>query len=135
MAKKIRFEDVRKLAMALPGVEDGTTRGSQALNIHGKLFAWIPVNKKDVEPNTLAIRIDFEQREALIGDAPHIYYITDHYLNYPAVLVRLDHMDRHALPDLIRSGWRFISAQTHRKPKKSKSPDSSRSGNTSASRR
>src|SRR5215831_4954841 len=114
MPKPITFETVRKIALELPGVEEGTTHGSPALKIKGKLVAWIPANKP-VEPNTLAVRIDFDQRDALIADAPDTYYLIDHYLNYAAVLVRLSQIDISSLRDLLRSGWRFVTSEIRRK--------------------
>jgi hypothetical protein len=114
MAKPITFETVRKIALELPGVEEGTTHGSPALKIKGKLLAWIPANKP-VEPNTLAVRIDFDQRDALIAEAPDTYYLIDHYLDYGAVLVRLSQIDILSLKDLLRSGWRFVTGEIPRK--------------------
>jgi hypothetical protein len=109
-AKTVTFETVRQIGLELPDVEEGTTHGFPALKIKGKLFAWMPV-KKNVEPNTLAIRLDFDQRDALITEAPDIYYLTDHYLDYPSVLVRLGQLDTNSLQNLLRAGWRFVTNQ------------------------
>jgi hypothetical protein len=38
---------------------------------------------------SLVVRISLEERAELIAAAPDIYYVTDHYLGYPGVLVRL----------------------------------------------
>src|SRR5471030_137581 len=84
---KITFDTVRRIALALPLVEEGTTYGSPALTVRGRLLACIPVNKS-VEPDSLAICIDFDQRAELMEAAPERYYLTDHYVDYPIVLVR-----------------------------------------------
>jgi hypothetical protein len=68
--------------------------------------------KKSVEPDTLAIRIDFERRAELLAEAPEVYYLIDHYRDYPAVLVRLPLIDSDALRDLLHGAWQFISATT-----------------------
>jgi hypothetical protein len=107
----VNFETVRKIGLELPGIEQSTTHGSPALKLKGRLVAWIPV-KKEVEPNTLAVRLDFAQRDALIREAPDVYYLTNHYLDYPSVLVRLSRIDAVALRDLIRAGWSFVSRQS-----------------------
>ena len=58
-----------------------------------------------------AVRIDFDQRTALLAEAPEVYYITDHYIPYPMVLVRMSRINRDALRDLLRAGWRFVTAR------------------------
>jgi hypothetical protein len=60
---------VRKIGLALPGVEQGTAYGSPALKVRGKLLACIPVNRS-AEPGSLAIFVDFSNRAALLAVAP-----------------------------------------------------------------
>ena len=66
---------------------------------------------KSVGPSTLAVRIDFDQRAELLATEPSIYYVTDHYMNYPTVLVRLSRIDRKSLSDLLDMAWRFVSSK------------------------
>jgi len=73
--------------------------------------------KKDVEPGTLALRIDFDQRAALLEEAPDTYYLTDHYVNYPAVLVRLNRLDHNSLRDLLQTSHRFVTKEGSGKPR------------------
>ena len=108
---RVTIDDLRKIVLGLPEVEETTTRGSLAFKLRGKLFAWMPV-KKSVEPGTLAIRIDFDRRADLIAEAPEVYYLIDHYKDYPAVLVRLSRIDAEALRDLLRGAWQFANATT-----------------------
>jgi len=112
----LTFETVREIGLELPGVEPGATFGWPCLKANGKLFAWMPV-KKDVEPGTLALRIDFDQRDALMEEAPDTYYLTDHYVNYPAVLVRLNRLDNSSLRDLVRTSHRFVTTKNPVKPR------------------
>ena len=84
---KIDFDTVRKIALGLSDVEESTTYGSPALKVRGKLLTCIPVHKS-AEPDSLAVRIDFDHRAELMAAAPDVYYLTDHYVNYPVVLVR-----------------------------------------------
>jgi hypothetical protein len=104
----ISFDIVRKIGLALPGVEEGTTYGSPALKVGGKMFACLAVHRS-AEPNTLAIRVDFERRAELIAADPATYYLTDHYVNYPAILVRLSRVHRDALRDLLIMSRRFVA--------------------------
>jgi len=117
-AEAMTFETVREIGLDLPAVEPGSTFGWPCLKANGNLFAWMPV-KKDVEPGTLALRIDFDQREALLQEAPETYYVTDHYVDYPAVLVRLTRLDRDSLADLLRASHRFVTAKKPRKSRRS----------------
>ena len=112
MAKKTTdFDMVREIALALPDVEESTIHGAPSFKVRGKLLT-CPAIHRSAEPDTLAVRVDFDQRARLIAAAPSIYYVTDHYVNYPTVLVRLSRMDRNSLRDLLGMAWRFVSSQT-----------------------
>jgi hypothetical protein len=89
--------------------------GAPALKVRGKLLACM-ASHKSAEPGSLVVRIDFDQRDALIADDPHIYYVKPHYVGYAAVLVRLALIDRDALRDLLHSAWRTVTA-TAKKPR------------------
>ena len=118
----VNFDRVRRLALALPDVEAGTTWGSLALKIRGSLMACVAIHKS-AEPNTLAVRIDFDQRAELLAADPETYYLTDHYVNYPVVLVRLSSIHPDALRDLLGMSWRFVTSRTkgrRRSPRKPK---------------
>jgi hypothetical protein len=110
---RINFDAVRKIALGLPHVEDGTMYGSPALKVQGKLLACLAIHKS-AEPDSLAVRIDFEQRDELISADPGTYYLTDHYVDYPVVLVRLSRIHPDALRDLLGAAWRFVSAKALR---------------------
>jgi hypothetical protein len=114
MPSKTTFDTVRKLGLALPEVEESTTYGVSSLKVRGKLLTCPAINKS-AEPNSLAVRIDFEQQAELIGAAPDIYYLTDHYRNYPVVLVRLSRISSEALRDLLLMSWKFVTSRTPKK--------------------
>jgi hypothetical protein len=78
------------------------------------MFACLAVHRS-AEPDSLAIRIDFNQRDELIAANPDTYYLTDHYVNYPVVLVRLSRVHPDALRDLLLMGWRFVSTSGKRR--------------------
>ena len=110
---KITFATVREIGLALPDVEEGTTYGSPALKVRGKLLTCLAVHKS-AEPESLAVRIDFDQRAGLLAEGPETYYLTDHYRSYPVVLVRLSQVRIDQLRDLLGSAWRFVTAQKSR---------------------
>jgi hypothetical protein len=95
------FEDVRKIALKFPHVEDGKSYGTAALKVKKKFFVRL---KEDGD--SLVIGMPFEQREALMAEDPATYYITDHYLNYEYVLVRLSKVSEEALRDLLKGAYR-----------------------------
>jgi hypothetical protein len=112
--KKIDFDVVREMALSLPEVEDSNIHGAPSLKVRGKLLT-CPAIHRSAEPNTLAVRIGFEDRAELIEAEPRVYYVTDHYVNYPTVLVRLGQVDRDSLRDLLGMAWRFVTSKTKRR--------------------
>jgi hypothetical protein len=105
---------VRKLAMAMPDVEEGTTFGFPAFKVGGKTFAWFP-KKKEVEPGTLGARVSMLDREHLIASEPSLYYVTPHYHDYPSVLARVDLMTDAKLRELVSSAYEFMIADGKRR--------------------
>ncbi|MGC1520874.1 MAG: MmcQ/YjbR family DNA-binding protein [Steroidobacteraceae bacterium] len=103
----VTFDDVREVAHALPGVEDGTSYGTRALKVRGKLFARLHQNI-----DCLVLRADLLDREILMQSAPEVFFITDHYQNYPWILVRFAAVEKRALPDLIERAWRLVAPKT-----------------------
>ena len=110
-SKKIDFDVVREIALALPDVEESSLHGAPSLKVSGRLLS-CPAIHKSAEPNSLVVRIGFEQRMELMATEPGIYYVTAHYVKYPAVLVRLDKIDRSSLRDLLGMAWRFVTSNT-----------------------
>jgi hypothetical protein len=119
--KRTSFDAVRELGLSLPNVEEGTAYGSPALKVRGKMFACIAVHKS-AEPDSLVIRVDFDQRDELLAADPKTYYLTDHYVDYPCVVVRLHRVHRDALRDLLGMAWRFVSASGTRSQARRKRP-------------
>jgi hypothetical protein len=105
--KPLDFDVVRELAQALPDVEVITGPRGPSLKIGGKLLACPAINKS-AEPDSLVVKIGFDQRASLIEEDPDVYYVTDHYLNYPSVLVRLSRIRRDSLRGLLRMASRFV---------------------------
>ena len=100
----VDFATVRRLALALPGVEEGTSYGTPGFRVRGKYFFRL---REDGE--TLALRIDFDTRDFLMTANPETFYITDHYRGYPAILVRLAAVDPGELREVLEEAWRQIA--------------------------
>jgi hypothetical protein len=110
--QSIDFDTVRKLAHEIGAVEESTIRGAPSLKVRGKLLACIAVHKS-AEPGSLMVRIDAADREKLIAAAPDVYYLTDHYVNYPTVLVRLSRIRPDALKELLGIAWSYAHLKPH----------------------
>ena len=110
----ISFDTVRKIGLALPGVEASTAYGSPALKVRGKLLACVPAHHS-AEPGSLMVRVGFDDRAELLAAAPDVYYLTDHYLNYSAVLVRMSRVTPDVLRDLLGMAHKFVTADAARR--------------------
>jgi len=113
--QKTSFDAVKTVGLLLPDVQ-ATKRydGSPVLKLGGCFMAGLATHRS-AEPDTLVVRVNVEERELLLQEAPDTYYVTDYYRRYPIVLVRLSRVDRDALSDLLSVSWRLTSAKTRRR--------------------
>ena len=95
------WKTIQEIARALPGAVEGTSYGTPAFHVRKKLFVRLHQSGESI-----VIMIDLAEREALMELDPETCFITDHYLNYPAMLVRLATVRRKALRELIEDSWR-----------------------------
>ena len=101
------FEMVRDMALKLPDVKATESPRGLGLKVRGKLMACTATHKS-AEPNTLMVRVSVAEREKRIAEDPEVYYLTDHYRDYPALLVRLTKINRKSLENLLGCSWQFI---------------------------
>ena len=105
------FASVRRVGLALPGVERSVRYdGSPVLKLHGCFLAGL-ARHSSAEPNTLVVRCEIAARELLLEDAPDTYYVTEFYERYPLVLARLSKLHRDALHDLLSVSHRLTLAK------------------------
>lgn len=100
----VSFDRVRELGLELPGVEEGLCYGTPGLRVKGKFLLRL---RDDGE--SVAIKIPMDDREVLLQADPAVFYITDHYRGYPAILFRLSAIHENQLADLLELGWRFVA--------------------------
>jgi hypothetical protein len=112
--RKSTFRRVEAIGSKLPDVEVATSWGSPALKVRGTMFVCMAIHKS-AEPNSLVVRMDVAQRDALIEEEPGTYYVTDHYVPYPCVLVRLSAVHPDALRDLVQTAYRFVESTAKKK--------------------
>src|SRR5450755_3394823 len=115
MAKiTVNFDIARDIGLKLPGVQESTAYGAPALKVQGQLLACIPSNRS-AEPESLVVRVDFDDRTELLAADPDVYYVTDHYVGYSAVLVRLSRVTPDVLRDLLGMAHRFVTTHAARR--------------------
>ena len=102
--KGVTFDTVREVARTLPAAEESTSYGTPAFKVKGKLFA-----RRHQDGESLVINMDFAEREEMMSAASEKFYITDHYLNYPYMLVRMSKVTRDELRDLLIGSWRRVA--------------------------
>jgi hypothetical protein len=104
----VTYEDVRRMGQAFPGIEEGTSYGTPALKVRGAFLLRL---REDGE--TLALKTTFVDRDLLLQADPDAYFLTDHYVNYPVVLVRLSQVRAADLRDRLEESWRRLASKRH----------------------
>ena len=100
----MNFDEVRRIALALPGVEEGTSYGTPAFRVRGKLFCRL---REDGE--SLVLTCNVFEREYLVKDLPDVFYVTDHYRGHPAVLARISAVTEPLLRERMEAAWRMAA--------------------------
>ena len=115
--RSITFDTVRKIGLAMPGVEESTAYGAPVLKVQGEILAGIPAKRSEVEPGSLGVCVDFDDRAELLAAAPRVYYLTEHYAGHKVVLVRMSRVNPDMLRDLLGMAYKFVTRKaTPRSP-------------------
>ena len=101
------FDQVRKIALTWPEVEDGTSYGTSALKVRKKLM----VRLREDGDSMVMPGVPSEERDMLVESQPKVFYFTDHYRNYPMVLIRLSKTKRATVEPLLRRQWRALASK------------------------
>ncbi len=104
---------VRQTLLPLPGAREGLCFGMIAFYAHKKLLCNI---KEDGE----TMYVYHHDRDELIDAKPEIYFTTDHYKNYPSVLIRLPLINDQELKKQLLNSWLLRASKTHLKQHLSK---------------
>ena len=95
------WETVREIALGFPEVEE-TTEERPAFRVRGKLFAWMA---RERDGGGLAVRVDRDEKQLILGSRPDVYFTSPHYDGYPGVQIRLELIDRDALVERLEDAW------------------------------
>jgi hypothetical protein len=109
------FDDVRGIALALPETTEAVSRGLAHWRVKDKGFVWErPLRRSDFEalgdaaPDGPILGVRTEHlmaKDAMLADAPEVFFTTPHFDGYPAVLVRLDRISPEDLTEVIVEAW------------------------------
>ena len=113
----VTFNTVRELALNFPNVEERVIFGTPSLHVGRKLMARL---REDGQ--TLAIKLPQAERGDYFEQNPDTFFITDHYRNYPMILVDLPTVRREIMVELVEKAWRLVAS-----PKQIKEYDSGQS--------
>ena len=105
------FDDVRSIALAWPEVEDGTSYGTPALKVRKKML----VRLKEDGDSLVMPGVPPDERDMLVESQPKLFYFTEHYRDYPMLLIRLSKAKRGAVEPLLRRRWQALASQAARK--------------------
>jgi len=103
----VTFDDVRKISLAWPEVEDGTSYGTPALKVRKKLL----VRLKEDGDSLVMFGVPPDEHDMLVESKPKVFYFTDHYRDYPVVLIRLSKTTRATVEPLLRRQWRTLASK------------------------
>jgi hypothetical protein len=103
----VTFDDVRKIALAWPEVEDGTSYGTPALKVRKKLLARL----REDGDSLVMLGVPRDEREMLVESQPKVFYFTDHYRDYPIALIRLSKASRSTVEPFLRRRWRALASK------------------------
>ncbi len=94
-----------RIALTMPGAEASTSYGTPAVMVRGKLLSrW----RTEAE-GALAIRCDFLNRQILLLAQPDVYFLTDHYRDYPMILMRLEKASKTVVVEAVERAWRLVA--------------------------
>ncbi|HEY6157655.1 MAG TPA: hypothetical protein VIV88_09375 [Gemmatimonadales bacterium] len=114
-ARGVRVQDARRLLLGLPKVIEGRSYGMPSFLLNGRFLARL----RDDDTVLVLQLATIAEREVLMQLEPEAFFFTEHYRNYPAVLIRLAEVPRSLLADVVAESWRHVEAMPpgRRRPK------------------
>lgn len=97
--------DLKKIALSFPGAREESSYGQPAFKIEKKFFTRL----RGEDDSIVWIVDSIDERDSLLEMDPKTYFITDHYKNYPSVLVRISQIDKTMLHRMLERRWRAVA--------------------------
>lgn len=110
--------DVRRIALSLPGTEEGDNHFAFSVRNRGKLkgFAWVwlerlaPKKARVPQPRVLAVRVaSLVEKDFMLMLDPEKFFTEPHYDGFPAILVRLPAVTARELKPILTEAWRCMA--------------------------
>lgn len=96
------FDEIRQIILSFPEVEEHNVFGGPTFRIRRRFLACIA----KIDSDTLVLKVpDQREREYYLATRPDIYYLTDHYVNFECLLVRMPMANQEELRQLIEQAW------------------------------
>jgi hypothetical protein len=100
-------DDVRRVALALPGTTEKPSYGTPGFRVADRLFARVREPVEGEEHDVVVLWVsDLGEKDALLASDPERFTTTPHYDGHPTVLLRFDRVDVDELADLLEEAWR-----------------------------
>jgi hypothetical protein len=99
---------LRRVALSFPGAVEASSYGQPAFKIGTKFFTRL----RREDDSIVWIVDSIDERDALLEMDPKTYFITDHYRNYPSVLVRMSRLTEAMLRKMLERRWRAVAPKT-----------------------
>ena len=110
----MRVVEARRLLLKLPNVAEGRSYGMPSFLLNGRFLARF----RDDDTVLVVQLATISERDVLIELDPRAFFFTEHYRNYPAVLVRLVEVARPLLIDVVTEAWRHVASLPPPRPRK-----------------
>jgi hypothetical protein len=111
----VTYAQVLVLGAKLPGVFESTSYGTPALKVGpppkkpNAKRSGASMTRLWEDGDVLVVKVPLEMQEALLAADPEVYFLTDHYAGYPAILVRLSRVTLEQMEDLLEQSYRFVA--------------------------
>lgn len=102
----LSYDQVRQLALSLPGVSEGRAYGGPSLHVGRKFMGRL---REDGE--TLVLKVDLAERELLLESEPDTFFVNDHYRDHPLVLINLLAVQQDTFHRLLVGAWRIVASK------------------------
>jgi hypothetical protein len=109
------WDDVQRLALALPETSEGTSFGNRAWKVRDKTFVWQrPLRKSDIaalgdsapDGPILGARVEHQMaKDAILASDPRVFFTIPHFDGFSAVLIRLEEISASELDEVIAEAW------------------------------
>ena len=114
MKSMAALEAARQILLSLDGVIEGRSYGMPSFLVNGRFFARF----RDDDTVLVLQLASIDDRDVLMQMNAEAFFFTDHYRDYPAVLIRLAKVPRKLLTDVVKSAWKHAAARPPARPRK-----------------